>query len=128
MLSQSAGQGAAMETRSSIVRENITLIARRYSVLLAAHWIRVTGELLNFAGAVVLAADLFLRQKRNPEAKFLDPFGEWGRKQGLTAIHHDVSVSDVDFTVKVLDRGARRLGYWGIGPKSKSSLADPLLP
>ena len=81
----------------------------------AAHWIGVIGELLNFAGAVVLAADLFLRQKKESEAKLLDPLGEWGRKHGLTAIHHDVSVSDADFTAKVLDRWTRRLGYWGIG-------------
>ena len=81
----------------------------------AAHWIGAFGELLNFAGALVLAADLFLRYKKESEAKALDPLGEWGRKHGLSATHKNVCVSDPDFTAKVLDRWTRRLGYWGIG-------------
>ena len=70
---------------------------------------------MNFAGALVLAADLFLRQKKEAEAKLLDPLGAWGRKHGLSATHKNVPVSDLDFTAKVLDRWTRRLGYWGIG-------------
>jgi hypothetical protein len=81
----------------------------------AAHWIGAIGELLNFAGALVLAADLFLRQKKDSETKLLDPLGEWGRKHGLSATHQNVPVSDPDFTEKVLDHWTRRLGYWGIG-------------
>jgi hypothetical protein len=80
-----------------------------------AHWIGAFGELLNFVGALVLAADLFLRQKKDSEAKVLDPLGEWGRKHGLSATYKNVSVSDLDFTPKVLDRWTRQLGYWGIG-------------
>jgi hypothetical protein len=80
-----------------------------------AHCVGAIGELLNFAGAVVLAADLFLRQKKEAEAKFLDPLGEWGRQHGLSATHNNVPVSDPEFTAKVLDRWTRRLGYIGIG-------------
>ena len=72
-----------METRSSI-------FARMYHTMLvddigrlvialpltshAAHCIGAIGELLNFAGALVLAADLFLRQKKEAEARTLDPW------------------------------------------------------
>jgi hypothetical protein len=45
-----------------------------------AHRIGAIGELLNFAGAVVLAADLFLRQRKENEAKLLDPLGAWTKK------------------------------------------------
>jgi hypothetical protein len=80
-----------------------------------AHCVGAIGELLNFAGAVVLAADLFLRQKKEAEAKLLDHLGEWGTKHGLSATHKNVPVSDLEFTAKVLDRWTRRLGYIGIG-------------
>jgi hypothetical protein len=81
----------------------------------AAHCIGAIGELLNFAGALVLAADLFLRQKKDAEAKLLDPLGEWGRKHGVSATHNNISVCDPDFTEKVLDRSTRQLGFLGIG-------------
>jgi hypothetical protein len=71
----------------------------------AAHCIGAIGELLNFACALVLAADLFL-PKKEAEAKLLDPLGEWGRKHGLFATHRNVPVSDLDFTAKVLERSS----------------------
>jgi hypothetical protein len=80
-----------------------------------AHCVGAIGELLNFAAAVVLAADLFLRQKKEAEARLLDPLGEWGRRHGLSATHKNVPINDLDFTAKVLDRWTRRLGYIGIG-------------
>jgi len=111
-----------METRSSILLECYHLpcddIGRVIAVPLTshdAHCIGAIGELLNFAGALVLAADLFLRQKKEAEAKLLDPLAEWGRKHGLSATHKSIPVSDPDFTAKVLDRWTRRLGLIGIG-------------
>jgi hypothetical protein len=79
-----------------------------------AHRLGAIGELLNFAGAIVLAADLFLRQKKEAEAKLLDPLGAWGRRNRLSATHKNVPVGDPDFTARVLDRWTKRLGYVGI--------------
>lgn len=73
------------------------------------------SEALNFVGALVLARDLFLRQKEASEVKRLNRLGQWGRKHGLAAEYENVSVGDPDFTEKVLGRRASRLGYWGIG-------------
>ncbi len=79
-----------------------------------AHRLGAIGELLNFVGALVLAADLFLRQRKENEAKLLDPLGAWGRRNRLSATHNNVPVSDPDFTARVLDGWSKRLGYVGI--------------
>jgi hypothetical protein len=80
----------------------------------AAHWIGVAGELLNFAGALVLAADLFLRRNEHSEAKRLEPLGEWGRKHGLSAKYKTVPVSAADFAEKVQGHRTGLLGFWGV--------------
>jgi hypothetical protein len=46
---------------------------------------------------LILAGDLLFRQKRDAEAKLLDPLGEWGRKHGLTAVHKNVEIRDLDY-------------------------------
>jgi len=80
-----------------------------------AHWIGTIGELLNFAGALVLAWDLFLRRKEVSEIKRLNRLAQWGRKHGLSAEYEHVSVGDPEFADKVRGRRASLLGYWGIG-------------
>ncbi len=80
-----------------------------------AHWIGAFGELLNFAGAAVMAADLFLREKEQAEARRLRQLGAWGRKHNLPATRKGVAVNAEDFAEKVLGRRASRLGYWGLG-------------
>lgn len=80
-----------------------------------AHWVGVAGELLNFAGAVVMARDLFVREKEQAEARRLRRLGAWGKKYGLGAVRKGVPVNADDFAEKVLGRRASRLGYWGVG-------------
>ncbi len=80
-----------------------------------AHWIGAFGELLNFTGAVVMAADLFLRQKEQERARRLRLLGAWGKKHDLPAKRKGVAVNADDFVEKVLSRRASRLGYLGVG-------------
>jgi len=80
-----------------------------------AHWVGVAGELLNFVGAVVMARDLFVREKEQAEVRRLRRLGTWGKKFGLGAFRKGVPVNADDFADKVLGRRATRLGYWGIG-------------
>ncbi|HMD49334.1 MAG TPA: hypothetical protein VKG79_09560 [Bryobacteraceae bacterium] len=80
-----------------------------------AHWVGVAGELLNFAGAVVMARDLFVREKEQAEARRLRRLGAWGKKHGLGAVRKGVPVNADDFAEKVLGRRASRLAYWGVG-------------
>jgi hypothetical protein len=79
------------------------------------HIIGTIGELLNFTGALVLARDLFVRQREHKEAKRLRARHEWGRAHSISAKFQGVPINDPDFVEKVQGQRTSRLGYIGVG-------------
>src|SRR5579862_8266946 len=81
----------------------------------AAHYVGAFGELLNFAGAVVLAVDLFHRKREHDESRRLQRLGAWGKKYNLPAKRRGVPVNTDHFAEIVMGRRASSLAYWGVG-------------
>lgn len=82
--------------------------------LLIAHFLGIAGELLNFAGAILLGVDLFLRGRFRKQEADLSGLHDFAVRNRLQLVRYkNVMVALPDFQELVSERRARRYGFVG---------------
>jgi hypothetical protein len=84
----------------------------------ASHWahlLGLLGELLNLAGAIVLANDLVDRDKEENRREYCAVANQWAVEVGLKSTYYlGCNVAARDFVRTVLNLRSRNLGYIGL--------------
>jgi hypothetical protein len=81
-----------------------------------AHWIGLFGEALNLAGAIVLARDIFNRQREHDRRQRRSKMSADFRERNAKSIYYKgVTVAAPDFAERVAQVYAMKLAYWGLG-------------
>lgn len=80
-----------------------------------AHLIGIWGELLNLAGAIVLARDIFLRRKEHELDKTWNTLHNIAVLSSLKRTRYKgYSIAAPSFRESVAQRRADHVGYWGV--------------
>jgi hypothetical protein len=81
---------------------------------MSPHQLGMLGELFNFAGALIMALDIFLRGRERLREKKLDKIGQFARVNQLNrTIYRGSHVTSTRFPLNVLDKKATVIAYIG---------------
>ncbi len=82
---------------------------------MAPHELGMLGEFLNLIGALVLALDLFYRERERDREKKWSHIAEFGRANDLNRTEYKgLRITSPDFTSNLSDRRAAFIGYVGM--------------
>jgi hypothetical protein len=80
-----------------------------------SHWLGLIGEGLNFLGALVMALDIFLRQKEHVLKARLDQLMQFAQVNGLSVTtYKGRRLASNGFSEKIVNRRSIAIAYGGV--------------